>query len=219
MVSAMAGPQIILLNSGGLRSLVAAALVRHNQPSARLTLLFIDDGRDNAARRLEHAQKQADWLPDTKLEQAALPDLFGHTGGTDADGVPIARLTTPRLLLTALSHAARRRADAVVWPGAFDADFDAVARATEHIELVRHLTSLEADPEPGLDAPLLEWSDRQVVEIGAELETPFDLVWSCLGRGARPCGRCVACQRRSRAFDQAQQDDAQLREAFTAAAR
>lgn len=50
-----------------------------------------------------------------------------------------------------------------------------------------------------IDAPFLGLTKRQVVEIGARLNAPFELSWSCYEGGDTPCGECGACRAKAEA--------------------
>ena len=52
-------------------------------------------------------------------------------------------------------------------------------------------------------APLVSLSKREIVDLGARLEAPLDLSWSCYEGGRAPCGVCEACVIRSNAFSEA----------------
>ena len=203
----MAAPHVIILNSGGLRSLVATALVRQERQKQRLTLLHVVDGRDNASVRLNYAERQGEQYRAGRVDELDLPHLFGHGHGKHPDGRPMGPLVTPQLLLGALAHARLYQAGRLVWPGAVDAEARAMAGATQQIELCDHLSEVEADPRPSLEAPLVEMSDQQIVQLGAQLEVDWRLAWSCLLAGDAPCHACPGCRRRRRAFDQAGMTD------------
>jgi 7-cyano-7-deazaguanine synthase len=51
--------------------------------------------------------------------------------------------------------------------------------------------------------PLIKMRKAQIVGLGVELATPFDLTWSCYVRDDRACGECDSCVLRLRAFQEA----------------
>lgn len=51
--------------------------------------------------------------------------------------------------------------------------------------------------------PLIHLRKAEIVRLGLELGTPFDLTWSCYGREDRACGVCDSCVLRLRAFQEA----------------
>lgn len=195
-------PRMVILSSGGLRSLVAAGLVRGESAKQRLTLVHLVDGRDNARVRLAYAQRQAEHHRAT-LAELDLPHLFGHGHGKQPDGRPVGALALPQAILAALGHAWLNQAEQVVWPGSCNAEARGLARLTEQTELCEHLLALEPEPRPALRCPLIEMTDQQIVELGAQLGVDWELAWSCLLAGEAPCLACVGCRRRKAAFDKA----------------
>jgi 7-cyano-7-deazaguanine synthase len=51
-----------------------------------------------------------------------------------------------------------------------------------------------------INAPLLELSKREIVELATGLHIPIGKTWSCYRDGDQPCGRCGACQLRDKAL-------------------
>jgi len=56
-------------------------------------------------------------------------------------------------------------------------------------------------------APLLELDPWQVIDVGFQVNAPFDRTWSCLEGGADPCVTCRGCRAREAAFQQAAKPD------------
>ena len=80
------------------------------------------------------------------------------------------------------------------FPDATRAFFDAMERAL----------SLGLAHEIRITAPFRELSKKDVVELGASLEVPFELTLSCMSPDTgRHCGRCSKCRERLQAFDAA----------------
>ncbi|HZP16363.1 MAG TPA: 7-cyano-7-deazaguanine synthase QueC [Terriglobales bacterium] len=51
--------------------------------------------------------------------------------------------------------------------------------------------------------PLIAMRKAEIVRLGLELGSPFDLTWSCYSRDDRACGVCDSCVLRLRAFQEA----------------
>jgi 7-cyano-7-deazaguanine synthase len=199
----MPKPHALILHSGGLRSLVAAALTIENDDQTRLSLLFINDGRDNAHHRRDHAHRQAEHFAIARVHQIDLPHLYGHGYGQGPNGEPMGALVAPQMLLAALGSARYQQASQVIWPASFDGEIQFVARATEQTMLADQSGDYDQGDSPRIDTPLLELTDRQVVELGEELEVPWQLSWSCIGSAEIHCRACPACRRRKAAFNAA----------------
>ncbi|MEM1109207.1 MAG: 7-cyano-7-deazaguanine synthase [Planctomycetota bacterium] len=197
---------IAILHSGGLRSLVATALVLNQPESVRVTLLHVHDGRPAGPQRLEHLRRQADHYTLTGLREIELPHLYRDPTHQQPDGRPLAPLATPQMLTAALAAASGIKADELHWPVAVDGEVDATARTQERQILIQQLAEAESpagaldSDTPSLLTPLLGYTDVQIVELGTGLGVPWELAWSCLHKQPEQCGGCPACRRRQRAF-------------------
>ncbi len=224
----------LVLSNGGLGSLVATAWAlaqarqEAGQARGRLALLHLAGTDAAAGQRWEHVQRQANHfeIKDVvRLQPVAV-------GGGDEESRGSASpprdeghraLTVPRLLVEGMARTLLCGAGSLVWPVHCGDDLDLAARATQQAMLIEQLAQLEAaDDEtvalghapsmatsPAIAMPLLELTDRQMVELGANLGVPWELAWSCGQRGMKPCGGCPGCRRRATAFAEARMMDPQ----------
>ncbi|HEX7009683.1 MAG TPA: 7-cyano-7-deazaguanine synthase [Phycisphaeraceae bacterium] len=201
----MAGSHLLILNSGGLRSLVATALTLSQVDRRRVTFLHVVDGRANAPVRLDHLHRQAEHFQIDRVLEVDMPHLYAHGQGRTAEGGAAGPLVGPQLLLTAMAQAHLHHAGRVIWPISCNSEVRAVAQATERMMLCNQLAETEFSPGPCpyVEAPLLELNDQQVIELGAQMGVPWGLSWSCAGAGESICRTCPACRRRNTAFTKA----------------
>jgi 7-cyano-7-deazaguanine synthase len=205
----MPTPLTLILHSGGLRSLVATALAAAESDKPRLTLLHLIELKPNAAARLEHARRQAEHFGIKRLVELDLPRIApGLAGATGPKAAPVpSPMARSQMLVTALAQAAELHAERVIWPAQFDGDVRHAAHATELTVLATHLAETELElsgrPAPRLDTPLAELTDKQLVELGGQLDAPWALAWSCQMHGDAPCHACEPCRRRRHAFESA----------------
>lgn len=193
----------LILNNGGLRSAVATALAQGEEPKPRLTLLYIDDGRDCRATRRAMMRKQSVSFGITRVTELSMPHLYGHGYGRAPDGGPLGLYVRGQVLLAGLAEARQQQAEAVVWPVSVAGDVKAAGLVTEQTVLCEHLAQAEASPSPRIDSPLAELTDQQIIELGEQLGVDWALAWSCVRPGEVPCQACSACRRRQQAFDKA----------------
>jgi len=235
---------VVVMSSGGLRSLVAVGSVRSETPADRIVLLHLSHPGETAAIQREHVRRQARYFeirrvlelthPCTQATQAAQASQATQTVSSEAapadvpdrssDRAPTAEASDARdfeevepfrvalRLTAAYALTLRRQWSRLVYPASFNADVAAIAALTDETLLARQLilASPEAaqtlDPQrtaPWIDTPLAELTDRQIIELGAQLDTPWHLAWDCKVRGAAPCRACAACRRRQKAFVEA----------------
>lgn len=207
----MPATDVILLSSGGLRSLVAGLCTIAEFGHARIAILHIRDPRHNGLARQEHVRRQAAHLNIDRIMDLTLPrpaagsetpaGPAGATASATASALPT--LWRQRALLEALARAAELKARKVVWPVHCNGDFALAAAVTEQSLLLQQLARFERSDIAEVSTPLLELTDRQLIELGAQMDAPWHLAWSCLLANDRPCRTCEGCRRRRKAFDAA----------------
>lgn len=215
----MPKPTVLILNAGGIRSLVATAMVTAEDAQARVVGLHWRHGTQSPQGRLryDHARRQAEHfqLHRLMIRQSVVsePSASGKAPELAQAHEPFARGT---MLLAAVAEAQRLRAGRLVWPVQAGLDVQRTAGATELTILAQHLAQAdqqltEADPAggslPEMQMPLLELTDAQVIELGHELRVPWQLAWTCLTGQGQPCRACAGCTRRRRAFEAARIED------------
>lgn len=52
-----------------------------------------------------------------------------------------------------------------------------------------------------LEAPLVEWTKKDIVRVGLDLKVPYHLTWSCYEGNEHACGTCGTCIDRLNAFE------------------
>jgi 7-cyano-7-deazaguanine synthase len=73
------------------------------------------------------------------------------------------------------------------------------------LESMNRVVRLGTRPGSGIrvEAPLVGLRKAEIVRLGAKLGAPLELTWSCYRRQDVPCGDCLSCALRRRAFDEA----------------
>ena len=212
----MPKPPLLVLCSGGLRSLVAAGVAARD---SRIVMLHIRDGRASADQAAAAFEKQAAHFKPLKtltidapyFRQMALPpETAGMVNSTSSDAqstlIPLREL---QLLTLAAGFARQIRAAAVVTGFHVDPKQpDALARNIELVQITNQLLELLApDADLTIRTPLMGLEDAQIIELGYQMSLPFSSSWSCQMPLESPCMSCPACARRIRAFRAAQLAD------------
>ncbi|MCL2646248.1 MAG: 7-cyano-7-deazaguanine synthase [Phycisphaerales bacterium] len=212
----MAKAVAIVLSSGGLHSLVTAALAAREY---RIAMLHVQDGRSAARQAAAAFDKQAAhfkpmkaWNIDgTFLRQMSLPpESAGVVHATSSD--PQAALLATRelqYLTLAAGHARQIRASTIFWGVQIEQkQADAIARNIEFVQLFNQILELISIDGPlSIKTPLIGLDDQQVVELGYQMGVPFAASWTCQMSLEHPCMSCPACTRRARSFRAAQLAD------------
>src|SRR5579864_3087606 len=205
----------IVLLSGGMDSCVCATLAARDTQAAALHISY--------GQRTEEREKQAflricDSLGITERlvlrnavlkavggsaltdESIQVPEVQGEIGG---HGVPVTYVPfrNAHFLSAAVSWAEVLGATRV-YIGAVEQDssgypdcrpayykaFNAVVQAGTREGKIEVVT------------PLIAMRKAEIVRLGLELGSPFDLTWSCYSREDRACGVCESCVLRLQAF-------------------
>jgi len=195
----MGALSVTVVSGGGIRGLVSLAIAASRGDARHITLLHFRRDESGDEMRRQHALKQAGVYEVGQTIVAELPSLYGDAPAPKRTGT----LKSMQLLVAAIAHAADANCPQIVWPIAVDAEHDAVGQISEQVILLRQVAELAGHTPPKIDMPLLELTDRQIIELGEQLGVSWDLAWSCQSDGEKPCLRCPDCQRRAAAFESA----------------
>ena len=203
----MARTPIVILNSGGLRSLIATAATVAAPDRPLVTLLHVLDNRTNTKSRSLYAHSQAEHFNINQVLELELPRFKTTPNTTPDDATPGSPLMRSQILIVALARAVAIGANRLIWPTQANGDFNTATRMTEQALIAQHMAKLEHPFTPAIETPLLEMSDKQLIELGGQMDVPWQLAWSCQIQGEKPCRVCPSCRRREAAFEAAGMTD------------
>jgi len=183
----------MVMNDGGLRSLVATATVTG---PGRPMLLYIHDGRPGDERWHGRCSQQAEQYRAARRVELSLPHLMKRHGST-TQPTSLARF---QLLTAAAGQAVSHDAARLVWPVSVAEQYEELATVAEWLVLLEHAVQLETGQSLTIETPLLELTLKQIVELGEQAGVPWRLARSCRSADAEPCGRCPGCTERAAAF-------------------
>lgn len=219
-------PPAVVLLSGGLDSTVTAAQALADGYDVHA--LTVQYGQRHE-RELTAARQVAEALGVAE-HQVLEVDLaaWGGSALTDEDldvptgrsedeiesGIPVTYVPARNLvfLSIATSFAETRQAEAV-YIGANAVDFsgypDCRPVFLEAFEQAANEGTKRGVEGHGLmiQAPLVDLSKREIVELGVKLDAPLELTWTCYQGGQAQCGTCDACQLRREGFEAAGVED------------
>jgi len=71
----------------------------------------------------------------------------------------------------------------------------------EFFRAMANALAVGTDESLRLELPFADMSKVAVMRLGEKLEVPFELTWSCYVSDDEPCGYCVGCTGRAKAFE------------------
>jgi 7-cyano-7-deazaguanine synthase len=209
--------QAVVTLSGGMDSTVCAALAVREKGGAHVAALHVSYGQRTEAREQRAFAEICDRLGIQRrlvVRNQALSQI-GGSALTDASlAVPAAG---PEIgSHVPITYVPFRNAHflsvAVSWAevlGTREIFIGAVAQDSsgypdcrpEYYEAFNRL--IRAGTKEGniqIKTPLIALKKVEIVQLGLELNAPFELTWSCYSREDRACGSCESCALRLRAF-------------------
>jgi 7-cyano-7-deazaguanine synthase len=210
----------VVLLSSGLDSAANLVLGR-DQFTPRLALT-INYGQKSAARETAHAARLAKHfaLEHVVFDMSGFSDLVAKQSAllgkgdvpvpTSLDALEVIEKTAAAvwvpnrngvMLGLAAALAESRRIDAVVV--GFNAE-EAVTfpdNTPGYMKAMTHSFEYSTANHVKVLSATAEFTKSQIVKQLAELEFPFQLLWSCYHNGATHCGQCESCQRLKRALN------------------
>ncbi|MHC1624815.1 MAG: 7-cyano-7-deazaguanine synthase QueC [Methermicoccaceae archaeon] len=207
----------VLLLSGGLDSLVCLSILRERFDN--ILAITFDYGQRPLDRELaaakaiaqhyevEHRVIPLEFLADTSqdkevpiLSQDDLNDPVKVNESARQVWVPARNLV---MLSVACSIAERVGAKTVAFGANAEEGVTFPDNSKAFVDAFNKLVEVGTLSHPAVVAPLIEYDKSEIVRIGAKLNAPFELSWSCYLDGNVPCGVCESCVRRKRAFEEA----------------
>ncbi|MCL2642636.1 MAG: 7-cyano-7-deazaguanine synthase QueC [Candidatus Bathyarchaeota archaeon] len=164
-----------------------------------------------AAKETLAAQKIAENLStNTKIiDLSALKDIFNQTTALVNRNIPLTSEFTPTIIVpfrnaiflsVAVAYATTVEADNIFY-GAHGSDepFFPDSRR-EFYEAFEKAARLGTEQNINIHAPYSDKKKFELFKIGATLNVPLEITWSCYLDGEKHCGLCESCVNRKKAF-------------------
>ena len=208
----------IVLLSGGMDSLVTAALAADE--CDQLYFLHFSYGQRTQEREQRafeqisahyHAKAAKvinyQWLAEiggSSLTDASV-DIASLSGKIPNSYVPFRNAT---MLCAATAWAEVIKAEAI-YIGAVEEDSSGYPDCRESFfkAFERVVKEGTVDAELEIRTPVLHKNKAEIVQIGTDLNAPFELSWSCYTENSEACGQCPSCRLRLAAFAKAGRED------------
>lgn len=205
----------IVLNNGGINSAVVTAMAAQKYRPVMLHAEMVQGG--GSRMRAAYDQQVSHFKP-YREHSLAIPWAMalanpGRASSAAVDTRQIGAVQQQLLELAPLVAMAARFAAhydaATIYIGLrVGPEADDLAAATEYLQIWNEMMQLPCgQPELEVIAPLLELEQWQVVDVGFQVNAPFDRTWSCAGETSEPCWSCRGCRNREQAFQQAGKPD------------
>jgi 7-cyano-7-deazaguanine synthase len=215
LIDPMAKDLAIILNNGSINSAVVTALAAQRH---RPILLYAEATQQVGSRvRAAYDMQVAHFKP---YREHTLPMPYltalkssGFTNASVSDPrVPTALATQIMDLLPLVAAAVRfavhYQAAAIYMGLRIGTGGDELAQATEFVQIWNEMIQEPCrQQELELVTPLMELEPWQVVDVGFQINAPFEQTWSCIEDGADPCWACRGCRAREAAFTQSGKTD------------
>lgn len=211
----MAKDLAIILNNGSVNSAVITAMAAQKYRPILLRAEVIE--QPGSPWRSAYDQQVAHFKP-YREHTLAVPFLsLVQSSMPQASNLPDPRVRAPLgpqmlelmpLLAIAVRFAAHYQAAAVYAGLRIGTNADELAQAMEYGQIWNELIQIpcgQTDLE--LAMPLLELEPWQVIDVGYQVNAPFDRTWSCIADTNEPCWACRGCRAREAAFQQSGKPD------------
>ena len=221
IIEAMKKELGVVLLSGGMDSCVTASVANKK---CSLAFLHINYGQRTLKRELKAFNDIANFY---KVRKRLVCDLkyFQKIGGSslvdDRMEIPRAKskdseipntyvpFRNGHLLAVAVSWAEVIGAKKI-FIGAVEEDSAGYPDCRkEFYRLFNKVIEVGTKPQTKIEivTPLIGMRKSEIVKLGIELKSPFELTWSCYKNNEKACGSCDSCMRRLRAFKEAGVED------------
>jgi 7-cyano-7-deazaguanine synthase len=215
-------PTAVVLVSGGMDSLVTAAVANTNY---KLAFLHLNYGQKTESRELKAFKDIADhYKVDKRLivNLDYLSDIGGssltdsHIEVTKADlkhkkGIPSSYVPFRNANILSIATSWSEVINAKrIFIGAVEEDSSGYPDCRE-VFYDAFNKVIDMGTKPGTDirieTPVIHLQKHEIVLMGAELDVPFGLSWSCYKNEGKACGECDSCALRLRGFQLAGLED------------
>ena len=194
--------RVILLNGGGMDSLVTLAYLLKTYAPEDVISLHYWYGQKAYPKEVEACIDMAKWYK-VIAKEAQVADLRGSsiTNGNPTNYDLPHYVPQRNLILLACAAAfAQSIGVSAIAGGWQSADTQCPDVQTVWLQTAQRVIRNGGFPEFEILSPLKPLTKNEVISLGDDLGVPWDLAWSCFYSDQTPCGVCLGCSRRRKAF-------------------
>ncbi|MBO5458669.1 MAG: 7-cyano-7-deazaguanine synthase QueC [Lachnospira sp.] len=213
----------MVLCSGGVDSTTCLGMAVDKYGFENVTALTISYGQKHT-KEIESAKKVAEYygvehlyLDLEKIFRYSDCSLLAHSDKEipqesyaeqiqKTDGKPVSTYVPFRngLFLSSAASIALSKGCDVIYYGAHSDDAAGSAYpdcSDEFNKAMNQAIYIGSGKQLKVEAPFINLTKAQVVEIGLKLKVPYEYTWSCYMGGDKPCDVCGTCIDRKKAFE------------------
>ncbi len=208
--------KIIITLSGGLDSSTVLAKVFEEKKD--IYALTVNYGQKNWNKEIENVQKLCEIynVKELKIIDCTWLGKMGGSAVTDSsinlevknDDKIYVPFRNTIILSACIAWAEILNCD-LIYTGSINGDAEDICydNTKKYYQILNMLVKEATRKNIKIEAPLINFDKKEVLELAISLNVPLEYTWSCVINNDYPCGKCFSCLDRKMAFNMLNQTD------------